>query len=382
MRLDCLFVYTNLGPHMAAWINASACHHRCGVVELAGKQAIYDWEAAHLDASVFHDVLAPGSEVDSIDIGESAKKANDIINDLRPRAVLTCRYDLPVIRKITRSARRSGAVTLLMSDSWEGAKQRNPVREVIKGALLRRLYDGGITAGHRSWSYLRKLGFRDEALWTGIDVVDNRHFRPKPDEPQSAAGHAPTPEIPPEYFLVPCRHVPEKNLPRLIQAFSAYRKEGGSWSAVLVGSGPLSLSLAALAKKLDVESAVVFAGHVRYADLPAYYNRSGAVILPSISETWGFVVNEAMAAEKPVLVSTRCGCVPELVRRGVNGYTFDPLDTRGLTSRLHWMSSPDCDRASLGKNGANMIQAFTPETRALAIRDCVETMTGTRGKTS
>jgi glycosyltransferase involved in cell wall biosynthesis len=129
-----------------------------------------------------------------------------------------------------------------------------------------------------------------------------------------------------------------------------------------------------LRKELGLESAVVFTGWASYADLPVYYSRSRAVVLPSVSETWGLVVNEAMAAGKPVLVSNRCGCVPELVRRGVNGYTFDPLDVNELSSLLRWISSADCDLASLGRNGANMIQAFTPETRALAIRDCVETM--------
>jgi glycosyltransferase involved in cell wall biosynthesis len=81
-----------------------------------------------------------------------------------------------------------------------------------------------------------------------------------------------------------------------------------------------------------------------------------------------------MAAGKPVLVSSQCGCAPELVRRGVNGYTFDPLNVSELGSLMLRMSSAGCDLDSLGRNGANMIQAFTPETRALAIRDCVETM--------
>jgi glycosyltransferase involved in cell wall biosynthesis len=44
----------------------------------------------------------------------------------------------------------------------------------------------------------------------------------------------------------------------------------------------------------------------------------------STTEQWGLVVNEAMAAGLPVLVSDRCGCAPDLVEVGVNGFTFDP----------------------------------------------------------
>jgi glycosyltransferase involved in cell wall biosynthesis len=289
--------------------------------------------------------------------------------------VLTCRYDLAIIRKITRAAHRGGSVTLLMSDSWAGVSPRNPVREMIKAAVLRRLYDGAIVSGIHSWNYLRKFGFRAETLWTGVDVVDNEHFRSSSDTHDvSTVSARPQLDLPNKYFLVPGRHAPEKNLVRFMHAFSAYRREGGSWSAVLVGSGPLSPVLMGLTKKLGLEHAVVFTGWAAYSDLPAYYSRSRAVVLPSVSEPWGLVVNEAMAAGKAVLVSSQCGCVPELVRRGVNGYTFDPLNVRELSSLLLRVSSADCDLAALGRNGAKMIQAFTLETRALAIRDCVETM--------
>ena len=208
-----------------------------------------------------------------------------------------------------------------------------------------------------------------------MDTSDNEHFRPKSDgQGDSGVSVGSQLNLPSEYFLVPCRHVPEKNLIRFMHAFESYRRVGGSWSAVLVGNGPLSPLLTDLAKTLRLERSVVFAGWASYADLPVYYSRCGAVVLPSISETWGLVVNEAMAAGKPVLVSSQCGCAPELVRRGVNGYTFDPLNVSELGSLMLRMSSAGCDLDSLGRNGANMIQAFTPETRALAIRDCVETM--------
>jgi len=312
MNLDCLFVYTNLGPHMISWINASARHHRCGVIELAGSQAIYKWDKGHLDPAVLHAVLDPEAELESIDTDMASRKAANLIYDWRPRAVLTCRYDLAIIRKITRAARRSGATTLLMSDSWEGAKTKNPVREVIKRILLRQLYDGAIVAGSLSWSYLRKLGFAADKLWTGIDVVDNAHFQSETEGTEVstvlAGSHL---NHPSDYVLVPCRHASEKNLIRFMHGFSSYRRKGGLWSAVFVGSGPLTADLESLRKDLGLDEAVEFAGWVSYTDLPVYYKQSRAVVLPSISEPWGLVVNEAMAAGKPVLVRTRCGCVPE-----------------------------------------------------------------------
>ena len=65
---------------------------------------------------------------------------------------------------------------------------------------------------------------------------------------------------------------------------------------------------------------------------------------------FGLVVNEAMAAGLPVLVSDRCGCAPDLVEVGVNGFTFDPCDVEelaGLMQRVAAMT--DGQRDAMGR---------------------------------
>jgi glycosyltransferase involved in cell wall biosynthesis len=52
---------------------------------------------------------------------------------------------------------------------------------------------------------------------------------------------------------------------------------------------------------------------------------SDVLVLPSYSEPWGLVVNEAMACGMPVIVSEKCGCAPDLVQNGKNGISINPL---------------------------------------------------------
>ena len=117
---------------------------------------------------------------------------------------------------------------------------------------------------------------------------------------------------------------------------------------------------------------MVFAGFQQGDAVCAYYGLASCLVLPSISETWGLVVNEAMAAGLPVLVSQRCGCVPELVQDGVNGYVCDPLDTEGMARLLGVMSSETADAGKMGEVSRQIVALYTPETWAQTLADCIE----------
>ena len=91
-----------------------------------------------------------------------------------------------------------------------------------------------------------------------------------------------------------------------------------------------------------------------------------------MSETWGLVVNEAMAAGLPVIVSHRCGCVAELVRHGLNGYVVNPLDVDGMAQTMGVMSSTLVDYVSMGEASRQIVALYTPETWANSLADCIE----------
>jgi glycosyltransferase involved in cell wall biosynthesis len=84
------------------------------------------------------------------------------------------------------------------------------------------------------------------------------------------------------------------------------------------------------------------------------------------------VVNEAMAAGLPVIVSHRCGCVPELVRAGVNGYVCDPFDIAGMARLLGVVSSDTVDADKMGEISRQIVALYTPETWAQSLADCIE----------
>lgn len=117
-------------------------------------------------------------------------------------------------------------------------------------------------------------------------------------------------------FLFIGRLSAEKNLNLLLDVFARLQE----CALTIVGAGPDEDRLKAVAT-----ANVVFAGIVENSMLKNIFAENDFLILPSMSEPWGLVVEEALYFGLPVIVSNRCGA-SELVKKGENGWVFDPAD--------------------------------------------------------
>jgi glycosyltransferase involved in cell wall biosynthesis len=88
---------------------------------------------------------------------------------------------------------------------------------------------------------------------------------------------------------------------------------------------------------------------------------SNVLVLTSVSETWGLVVNEAMVCGLPVIVSDRCGCVPELVHHGENGFVFDPNEPAQLTYQLTQFMNDTINVDQMSRLARQSIESYSPE---------------------
>jgi 1,2-diacylglycerol 3-alpha-glucosyltransferase len=297
-----------------------------------------------------------------------------VLRTYRPEAAVLTGYTDPALWVAARWAKRNKVARILTADSWRGDHARFWVKEMIKKHIfVRPMFDAAFVPGTRALDYLNSLGLPREAIWRGLYVVDNEHFSQGASEArQDPAKHRSAFGLPDNYFLTTCRLSPEKNLGLLIRAFASYRARGGSWHLVIVGTGPQTEELTKLAAELAGE-AVRFAGWQQYAELPVFYGLANCFILPSISEPWGLVVNEAMASGLPLLVSRKCGCQPELCQRNINGFDFDPLDVEGLTALMLRISDGSMDLKAMGAASQNLISRYSLDNWISALQDCIGT---------
>jgi 1,2-diacylglycerol 3-alpha-glucosyltransferase len=269
-------------------------------------------------------------------------------------------YTLPAIAAAIW-ARRNRRVSVLMTESTAHDHARSAWKEHLKSSMINRLFDWAVTGGTAHVRYLLELGFAEDRIASFYDVVGNDMLHDGVSamrSSSSAAEHG----LPSDYFLYVGRLAPEKNLGTLVGAWASYRRSGGTRSLVLVGDGPEATEIHRLAVQSGLAEGIVFAGHKSSRELWPYFAFASCFVLPSTREPWGLVVNEAMAASLPVIVSTACGCADNLVDAGRNGYMFNPADPRELTARLlEFDRLGPGERAALGKNSAERIATYSPE---------------------
>jgi glycosyltransferase involved in cell wall biosynthesis len=182
-----------------------------------------------------------------------------------------------------------------------------------------------------------------------IDVVPNgveERFRPESDARQAEVRAAYS--LPDRFWLFYGTHEPRKNLPRLIQAWSAVAED---FPISLVLAGRAGWKVGPIVKAVEQSphaGRVHFPGFLRMEDLPAVISAAEAFVYPSLYEGFGIPVAEAMACGTPVLTSN-VASLPEVA--GDAAITVDPRDTEAMADGLRRLAQDDALRASLAKQG-------------------------------
>lgn len=109
-------------------------------------------------------------------------------------------------------------------------------------------------------------------------------------------------------------------------------------------------------------NSIIFTGPVQYQEIALYYAVADVFILPTLIDNWSLVVPEAMACGKPVATSIFNGCHPELVKKDVNGYVFDPFNNDSILKALDYFHHVDLE--AFGKASIEIEKNFNTESCA------------------
>ena len=370
--MDVAVLFSRFGPyHVARLAGAGAYfqnHNGMAYgIEVAGSDEAnhYYWKDVDRRDVYEHITLAPNEDYSSLARDRVADLVHDALTEIRPDAVAINGWSFAEARAALNWCRRTDTPRILMSTSQYFDYSRSVAKEFVKRGLVAPFHSGFV-GGKTHQDYLVRLGMDEDNIVLGYNAVDNDYFREATDEVRaSAESHRARLDLPESYFLVVGRMVPEKNLHRLIEAYDAFRDESQNArrpDLVILGDGPLRSEIETLVEERDLSEHIHFPGFVQYDELPAYYALAYALLLPSVKDTWGLVVNEAIASGLPVLVSDRCGCAPHLVNDGTNGFVISPEPVDAIREGMTKLAALSAtDHESMAKASASMIEKWGPQ---------------------
>ncbi len=148
-----------------------------------------------------------------------------------------------------------------------------------------------------------------------------------------------------------------KHTDDLIAASHKLAADGLDFDVLMVGTGELENELRWLAERGPAR--IRFSGFVNQGELAKVYAAWDIFTLPSENEPWGLVVNEAMCAGLPVVVSEEVGAVTDLVCDGENGATLNADDVTGLANALRPIIADTALRADMSEASRQHIACWS-----------------------
>jgi glycosyltransferase involved in cell wall biosynthesis len=262
-----------------------------------------------------------------------------------------------------RACRRRGVPVLVRGDSQLGSQRNSAVRlaKALAFSQLLRRFDGFLYVGQRNREYLLHYGVPAGRLFFSPHCVDNDAFA-------AASSGIPRPEGRRRVLFVG-KLIGRKHPADLLHAVARLRDK--PVQIAFAGSGELESELRQIAAATSVHAD--FLGFVNQSELPAVYASADLLALPSDGqETWGLVVNEAMACGIPAVVSDAVGCGPDLIEPGLTGATFPLGDVAALASAIEKVLS--FAAGPTRRHLAAKMALYSPARAAAAIVDAATTL--------
>lgn len=268
---------------------------------------------------------------------------------------------------------RGWRTALWVEVTFDALVRRRRWKESLKRAIFQRV-DGVITAGEGGRRFAERYGADPDRIHIARHVVDTDFFA------SAAAAAGPGRDLTRNalrlsgvVFLYVGRLSNGKGIDILLEAYAMVEREVLHTSLLLVGDGPEERRVAYVAETEGLR--IVLGGFRQRHELPALYAAADVFVFPTLGDTYGLVVDEAMSAGLPVISTTAAGEIGERVLDGVNGLLVPPSDPDGLATAMRRLAKDGAARRAMGERSAEMIAPYTPEHWAAAFERAVAVIT-------
>ncbi|MGH9384219.1 MAG: glycosyltransferase family 4 protein [Vicinamibacterales bacterium] len=337
--------------YQAPWFRALAHHVELDVLychrqdaaghAAAGFERGFEWDVPLLDGYRYRWLtnVSPRPSVDAYG-GCDTPQIGEVLRQGRFDACLVMGWYLKSFVQAIRGCWRLRMPVLARGDS----QLATPRSVLVRAAkflpyrwLLPRI-DAHLFVGHANRDYLRHFGVPNNRLHFVPHFVDNDRFSASASlaRQDGSAGAirstigASSRDI---VFMFAGKFIPKKRPSDFVEALGKLHARGFAVRGAMIGSGPLESELRR--QVLESNAPVAFLGFANQTEMPVRYAAADCLVLPSDGgETWGLVVNEAMACGLPAIVSNLAGCAADMITDDVTGFQFPCGSLEDLVQRM------------------------------------------------
>lgn len=322
------------------------------IIEIAGKGTPYEFAGKSNESKLNWHILFSEEKMENINSYSIQKKLYALLDKINPDILLSGAIAFP-----------SGALSVAWAMKhkkkiicFDDAKIESVKRSRFVNFIKQQIYNGVYAMLYPSpdWDETGKFwNFKKEQLFYGIDVVDNSFWENDIIYSVSKSKGLP-------YLLAVGRQIPKKNFILIAEAYNLYYKryKEKAYPILFVGEGPEHNKLQCFIQDNNLTSKAKLLPFLSQMDLKSIYHNAAALIIASNKEeTWGLVINEAMACGLPIIASNQCGATNTLVKDKINGYVFAPDINSSLFSVLcEFHNTSEKQKKSMCVASKNIIQ--------------------------
>lgn len=292
------------------------------------------------------------------------------LDEYQPDMVITGPIVFPCGAITLRWAHRNRRHIMVFDDYMVGNGLAERIKLMVKRLLYSRV-DAYLVPNPKYLGTAKAFGFERPRVVYGLSAIDTMFYSSGKPAPDGTGEYIHWPMVKRKVLLTVGRLVPIKNHGKLLEAWESVMRDhpGNEWELKIVGDGYLRHQLEDMIRSRSIPH-VRLLGGLDGQEVRDLYATSDAFILPSLSESWGMVVSEAMASGLPVLVSRTCNCVTDLVDDGVNGKLFEPTDVNDIARAIKGLMKSE-SRSKMGVESKNRVRKYDVAILSSNIREKV-----------
>ncbi len=292
----------------------------------------------------------------------------------RPDVIISAEFGFRTLNAlIYRLLFRRSRIVIWATISEETEAKRWFVRRLLRHFMVR-YADAIMTNGRSGIRYLEKFSGSSEKLFAVPQTTDVGAFASVSAERTGPAAHR---------LIYAGRLVLRKQVAQFILIL-------GDWCRMypdrqiefwIAGDGPERPMIEAAPTPPNLQ--VTMLGNIPYSELPTTYEQAGTLVLPTLADEWGLVVNEALAAGLPVLGSVYSQAVQDLVEDGYNGWVY-AIDKREqvLEKLTSFLNSSEADLNVMRRAARETALRLTPGAVVDRMINAIAVARGERRSTS